>query len=212
LIGIQQALIQRSHSGLGSRVKVSLFGSAAELMSVPYLQTRYGGKAPERVGLKHPTIAPYGAFTCADGREVVISIQNEREWADFCRWVLLRPELLEDTRCKSNSDRVQNREFVDGLVASVFATLGSGDIADRLTAAQTAFGQVNSVYDLIQHPQLRTRYMQVQGKKIEIPSIPWGMEWDSDTFPAAPDLDQHGQLLRQEFGEDEASSTIRKTA
>ncbi len=76
LIGIQQALMQRTRTGQGSGVKVSLFGSAAELMSVPYLQTRYGGKAPERVGLKHPTIAPYGAFTCADGRDIVISIQN----------------------------------------------------------------------------------------------------------------------------------------
>ncbi|MDE2566883.1 MAG: CoA transferase, partial [Burkholderiales bacterium] len=57
------------------------------------MQARYGGKAQERVGLKHPTIAPYGAFTCADGRDIVISIQNEREWADFCRVVLRRPEL-----------------------------------------------------------------------------------------------------------------------
>ncbi|NBT11462.1 MAG: CoA transferase, partial [Betaproteobacteria bacterium] len=87
LIGIQQALIMRGKTGRGSAVKVSLFDSAAELMSVPYLQARYGGKAPERVGLKHPTIAPYGAFTCADGRDILISIQNEREWADFCREV-----------------------------------------------------------------------------------------------------------------------------
>ena len=75
LIGIQQALLAREHSGRGSGIKVSLFDGAAELMSVPYLQARYGGKAPERVGLKHPTITPYGAFTCADGREIVISIQ-----------------------------------------------------------------------------------------------------------------------------------------
>ena len=67
LIGIQQALLLREKTGQGSSLKVSLFGSAAELMSVPYLQARYGGKAPERVGLKHPSIAPYGAFTCADG-------------------------------------------------------------------------------------------------------------------------------------------------
>ncbi|MEK9720702.1 MAG: hypothetical protein VW339_01490 [Quisquiliibacterium sp.] len=38
-------------------MKVSLFDSAAELMSVPYLQTRYGGKAPKRFDLKHPSIA-----------------------------------------------------------------------------------------------------------------------------------------------------------
>ncbi len=69
LIGIQQALMQRERTGRGSRVQVSLFGSAAELMAVPYLQARYGKGAPERVGLKHPSIAPYGAFACSDGRE-----------------------------------------------------------------------------------------------------------------------------------------------
>lgn len=105
LVGIQQALVQRGRTGRGSGVQVSLFGSAAELMSVPYLQTRYGGQAPKRVGLKHPTIAPYGAFTCADGRDILVSIQNEREWSDFCRLVLRRPELPEDPRCARSSRR-----------------------------------------------------------------------------------------------------------
>lgn len=135
LIGIQQALMQRERTGEGSGVKVSLFGSAAELMSVPYLQTRYGGKAPERVGLKHPSIAPYGAFTCADGRDIVISIQNEREWADFCHIVLRRPDLLDDPRCKGNAARVDNRGFVDETVSQVFGQLTSAAVVDRLAEA-----------------------------------------------------------------------------
>jgi len=199
LIGIQQALMQRERTGEGSGVKVSLFGSAAELMSVPYLQTRYGGKAPERVGLKHPSIAPYGAFTCADGRDIVISIQNEREWADFCHIVLRRPDLLDDPRCKGNAARVDNRGFVDETVSQVFGQLTSAAVVDRLTEAQTAFGQVNSVYDLIQHPQLRTRRMPVQGRDVEIPAAPWGMAWDTGHFAAAPALDQHGAAVRAEF-------------
>ncbi len=200
LIGIQQALLQRERTGRGSAVKVSLFGSAAELMSVPYLQTRYGGKAPERVGLKHPTIAPYGAFTCADGREIVISIQNEREWADFCRIVLCRPELLDDARCQGNAARVEHRTFVDGCVAEVLGTLTSATVVDRLTEAQTAFGQINSVHDLIQHPQLRTHRMTVQGREVDVPAPPWGVEWDGSRFASAPALDAHGAALRDEFG------------
>lgn len=163
-MGIQQALLLRERTGQGSAVKVSLFGSAAELMSVPYLQTRYGGKAPERAGLKHPSIAPCGAFTCADGRDIVISIQNEREWGDFCRKVLQRPDLLDDARCAGNAARVTHRDLVDGTVAEVFASLPSATVIDRLTAAQTAFGSVNSVHDLIEHPQLRTRRMVVNGR------------------------------------------------
>ncbi len=199
LIGIQQALMQRQRTGRGSAVKVSLFGSAAELMAVPYLQTRYGGKAPERVGLKHPTIAPYGAFTCADGRDIVISIQNEREWADFCRIVLRRPELLQDPRCANNAARVAHRPFVDGMVAEVFGAEASGSIVDRLTEAQTAFGNVNSVYDLIAHPQLRTRRMTVQGRGVEVPASPWGVEWEAAEFAEAPALDAHGAAIREEF-------------
>lgn len=202
LVGIQQALLLRAHTGCGSAVQVSLFGSAAELMSVPYLQTRYGGKAPERVGLKHPSIAPYGAFTCADGRDIVISIQNEREWGDFCRSVLQRPELADDPRCAGNAARVAHRSFVDGAVGDVFGALASATVIDRLTEAQTAFGNVNSVHDLIEHPQLRTRRMPVKGRTVEVPAPPWHTEWDGDTFAEAPALDAHGTALRAEFGAD----------
>lgn len=200
VIGIQQALLMRARTGQGSRVKVSLFDSAAELMAVPFLQTRYGGKAPERVGLKHPSIAPYGAFTCADGRDILVSVQNEREWADFCTQVLQRPELTQAAGFASNAARVENRAVVDQTVADVFATLTSAQAIDRLTAARTAFGSVNSVQDLIAHPQLRTRRMLVNGRPADVPATPWITEWDADNYASAPCLNQHGGALRAEFG------------
>jgi len=199
LIGIQQALIQRERTGQGSGVKVSLFGSAAEIMSVPYLQARYGGKAPERVGLKHPSIAPYGAFTSADGRDIVISIQNEREWADFCRVVLLQPELPADPRCCNNAARVNHREFVDGLVSDVIKKLPTNILLDRLTEAQTAYGQINSVYDLIEHPQLRTVPMQVKSRRVEVPASPWDVSWKDQEYRSAPELNDRGNEIRREF-------------
>ena len=200
LIGIQQALFQRDRTGRGSGIKVSLFDSAAELMGVPYLQTRHGGKAPERVGLKHPSIAPYGAFTCADGRDILVSIQNEREWADFCREVLRRPDLPTDPRFASNAVRVENRPLVDGTVAEVFAGLTSAEAIDRLTTARTAFGSVNSVQDLISHPQLRTRRMKINGHVAEVPALPWITEWDDDSYREMPGVNAQGEALRREFG------------
>jgi crotonobetainyl-CoA:carnitine CoA-transferase CaiB-like acyl-CoA transferase len=201
LIGIQQALIQRSRTGRGSGVAVSLFGSASELMSVPYLQTRYGNQEPQRVGLRHPSIAPYGAFTCADGRDIVISIQNEREWSDFCREVLLEPDLPRDARASSNSARVANRPWLDGKVAALFASLPSAEVIRRLDAAQTAYGNVNGVRDLIAHPQLRTRPMPIGSSEISVPASPWMTEWDTESFAPAPALDEHGQTLRREFSD-----------
>jgi itaconate CoA-transferase len=199
LVGVQQALLARARTGRGSALKVSLFDSAAELMAVPYLQARYGDKAPGRVGLKHPTIAPYGGFACADGRDIVISIQNEREWADFCRLVLRRPEMLADARCATNAARVEHREWLDAQVAQVFAAHTGAEMIDRLTDAQTAYGNVNSLNDLIEHPQLRTRPMPVGPRSVQVPALPWSSEWDGEAYPPAPAIDQHGAAIRAEF-------------
>jgi itaconate CoA-transferase len=194
LIGIQQALLQRASTGQGSSIKVSLFDSAAELMAVPYLQARYGDNAPERVGLKHPSIAPYGAFTCADGREIVLSIQNEREWVQFCAAVLQIPELASDPRFANNSRRTANRIDLEARIQAVFSSLSYAQAVDRLTEAQTAFGAINSVHDLIQHPQLRTRDMPVGGRTVQVPAPPFVTEWDDPTFAPLPAVGQHGAL------------------
>ena len=200
LIGIQQALLQRKSTGRGSVVKVSLFDSAAELMTVPLLQARYGAGAPDRVGLKHPSIAPYGVFTCSDGRELVLSIQNEREWANFCNRVLLRSEIAADPRFASNNVRTKNRSALEAIVQSVFAEVTYAEAVDRLTDAQTAYGAINSVHDLIEHPQLRTRPMDVNGSVVHVPATPYVTEWDDAVYASAPGIDEHGAAIRDEFG------------
>ncbi len=201
LIGIQQALLQRARTGLGSGLAVSLFDSAAELMSVPYLQARYGAGAPARVGLKHPSIAPYGSFACADGRELVLSIQNEREWLAFCEQVLGQPALATDARFASNTLRTAQRELLDGLVQAVFSTLDYAATAQRLTAAQIAYGAINSVNDLIAHPQLRTRTMAVGDGSALIPAPPCITPWEDAQFAPVPSVGQHSAALRAEFAE-----------
>jgi crotonobetainyl-CoA:carnitine CoA-transferase CaiB-like acyl-CoA transferase len=102
--------------------------------------------------------------------------------------------------CAGNAARVANRAFVDGAVADVFGALTGAELVDRLTEAQTAFGNVNSVYDLIEHPQLRTRRMTVHGRGVEVPASPWGVEWDAGEFAEAPALDADGATIREEFG------------
>ena len=194
LIGVQQALLQRERTGCGSGVKVSLFDSAAELMAVPYLQARYGTGAPERVGLKHPSIAPYGAFTCSEGREVVLSIQNEREWSSFCKVVLGNESIAADPRFAGNRARTQNRTVLDETVQAVFGRLTYAEAVDRLTEAQTAYGAINSVHDLINHPQLRTREMKVGGRSVQVPASPFVTEWDDPAFHPVPAINEHGEL------------------
>jgi itaconate CoA-transferase len=190
IIGIQQALMQRAQTGRGSGVQVSLFGSAAELMAVPYLQTRYGGKAPQRVGLRHPTIAPYGVYACADGRELVLSIQNEREWVNFCTHFLQNAAIASDEKFNTNTLRVANRPALEAIIQGVFSQLTQPQAVERLEKAQTAYGSVNSVQDLIAHPQLRTKPMIVNGQRVELPAPPYQTEWEDAEFAAAPQLPQ----------------------
>src|SRR3546814_18315774 len=82
---ILQALYARAHSGEGAGIAVSLFDGLADWMAVPLLHHDYGGKAPGRVGLAHPSIAPYGEFRLPGGRSVVIFVQNQRELRSLCQ-------------------------------------------------------------------------------------------------------------------------------
>lgn len=182
LIGVQQALLQRQRTGQGSSIRVSLFDSAAELMAVPYLQARYGDAEPQRVGLRHPAVAPCGAFTCSDGRDIVLCVREAHDWADFCKLVLGDPALARDPRFADNATRIAHRAELDALIQAVLGQLTSAQAADLLTEAHTAFGSVNSVHDLIGHPQLRTREMRVNGRSVQVPATPFATEWDEASF------------------------------
>lgn len=193
------ALMQRERTGRGSGVSVSLFDSAADWMSVPYLHERYGDGAPPPVGLRHPSIAPYGGFACAEGHTVVISIQNDREWAAFARDFMDDAALAADARFASNGQRVAHRAALDALIAARFAALSLEQALQRLRLAGTAYGQLRSVGELLQHPALRTRAMAVGAATLQMVAPPLRTEWDAAELPAAPALDQHGQALRAEF-------------
>lgn len=152
---ILQALFARERSGVGQHISVSLYHALADWMNVPYLQYVYGGKAPDRAGLNHPTIAPYGAYACGDGKAVLFSIQNEREWMLFCADVLGLPDLAADPRFASNPDRVAHRPALDEIIRAVFADVPREAMVARLEAARIAYGRVSTMEDVARHPQNR---------------------------------------------------------
>ncbi len=201
--GVLQALLERERTGNGSGVAVSLFDSLAEWMMVPLMHHDYGGKAPGRVGLKHPSIAPYSAFTLADGRQVVLSIQNEREWAAFCAEVLLQPALATDERFSTNNRRVANRGQLDGLVAAVFLTMDQAEAVARQNRARTAFGSLNEVADLSTHAQLRRVTAETPTGPVEVVAPPVQVRGRPFASGAVPALGQHTDAVRREFTERE---------
>ena len=197
---ILEALIERGRTGAGKGVAVSMFDALADWMAVPLLHHDYAGRAPKRVGLSHPSIAPYGAFACQDGKQVVLGVQNEREWKALCAEVLGDPRLAEDPRFMSNSLRVQNRVPLDSLIAGIFQGLSKNAVVGRLSSAGIAFASLNGVKELSDHPQLRRVDVQTPTGPVALPAPParWRGE-DQRNLGPSPALGQHTQAIRKEF-------------
>ncbi|WP_432055752.1 CaiB/BaiF CoA transferase family protein [Streptomyces sp. bgisy022] len=155
--GVLTALYTRATTGEAHPVEVSLFEALAEWMGQPAYYTRYGGTQPPRLGTQHATIAPYGTFRAADGREVLFSIQNEREWAVLCAGFLERPDLADDPRFATGSDRVAHREELNALVAERCARSGADDLLRELESLGIACAGVNDVAAFLDHPVLAAR-------------------------------------------------------
>lgn len=196
---VLEALIQRDRTGRGSGLKVSLFDAVADWMTVPLLQFEGTGRAPERVGLAHPTICPYGAFATADDAQVLIAIQNEREWEHFCTRFLREPELASRPGFQSNVARVGNRAEVESRIAATFVQLTREEAVTRLRTANTAFGFINDVAALACHAALRRTTVDTPRGPARIVSAPAMTNDYSPRLGAVPALGEHSQCIRMEF-------------
>lgn len=196
---ILQALFHRERTGEGAGLSVSLFDGLADWMTVPLLHQDYGGKAPKRLGLNHATIAPYGAYRTGDGKQVVISIQSEREWGGFCRDVLKMPDLATDARFQGNAMRCFNRSALDDEILGVFTGLTLDEVVARLSDGNIAYGRVNEVADLSRHEQLRRVTAASPTGPIDLPAPPVRWSDEAAMVGAIPAVDEHGGALRTEF-------------
>jgi itaconate CoA-transferase len=151
---ILEALIARGRTGKGADIRISMFDVMADWLTVPLLNSE-AGNPPKRMGLAHPSIAPYGVFSSKDGKGILISIQSEREWKKLCAEVLGQPELLDEPKFANMIERVRNRELTDKVVGDSFATLAREQLLKRLKEADIAFAEVNTMADLTIHPHLR---------------------------------------------------------
>src|SRR3974390_3123569 len=151
---ILEALFARTRTGKGADIRISMFDVMADWLAVPLLNSE-AGNPPKRIGLAHPSIAPYGVFTSRDGKDVLISIQSEREWRKLCADVLGQPELPNDPKFANMVERVRNRALTDKAVGDAFATMTRDALLQRLSEADIAFAEVNTMADLARHPHLR---------------------------------------------------------
>ena len=201
---ILSALLLRERTGKGSHIDVSMLESMAEWMSYPLYYAHDGAEPPPRAGAAHATIYPYGPFTAADGRTVMLGLQNEREWQSFCAVVLERPELAADPRFASNVLRNANRDALRPIVLGCFATLTAAQLRERLDRAQIANADMNDMHDLWRHPQLaaRGRWANIASEAGEVPALkPPGVNDQFDyRMDAVPAVGEHNDRILRELG------------
>ncbi|QEV16879.1 CaiB/BaiF CoA transferase family protein [Streptomyces alboniger] len=206
--GVLSALFTRATTGRAPAVEVSLFDALAEWMSQPAYYTRYGGTQPPRVGARHATVAPYGPFTASDGKDVLLSVQNEREWVALCTEFLGRPELAADPRFATGSDRVAHREALDAIISVRFAELGSEEAMKLLDRAGIANAGVNSVHEFLNHPVLtergRWQEVKVPGAPTPVEALlpPAALSGVAPRMDPVPAAGEHTEAILAELGRD----------
>ncbi|MEU0792526.1 CaiB/BaiF CoA-transferase family protein [Amycolatopsis sp. NPDC005961] len=207
--GILSALYDRERTGHGTELEVSLFDSLVEWMGFPLYYAGYGGTPPPRTGTSHPAIAPYGTFSAGDGTELVLAVQNEREWAAFCEHAVERPEWVTDERFATGSARVAHRAALEGEIDAIFARLTGTELEARLRQGRIAHARRRELPDVLTHPQLtaRDRFADVRtpGGPIRATLPPITVPGRAPRMDPVPALGEHTDAVLAEFGFDPAA-------
>ncbi len=200
---ILAALFRRSRTGRGGVVDVSMFDATAEWIGHPMYIQMHTGRQTQRHGLGHAAIVPYDSFPTADGR-LLIGVQNDRGWQTLMNGVFGRPDVADDPRFVTNTDRVAHRVECDSAVAAETIRFAGADLAARLEAAGVPSAVVNDVAGLVNHPQLaerdrwRTIGTPVGAVQALLPPMGFGdVELAMGDVPA---LGQHTRALLDELG------------
>ena len=195
---ILEALIARSRSGEGAEISISMFDGMAEWMTVPLLHGE-AGQPFKRIGLAHATIAPYGVFKARDGADILISIQNDREWRVLAEKVLGDAALAKDPKFATVVRRVEHRKETDAHVAADFAKHDVDTLMKKLEAADIAFARVNDTALLSKHPHLRRITVDTPTGPVSTPAPAPLRAGETRSYGAIPALGEHSEMIRKEF-------------
>ena len=198
-MAVLEALIARDATGEGTSIKTSLFAGMADWMTVPLLHYDYAEKTLPRVGLNHPSIHPYGAYDTQDGGQILIAIQNEREFGRLCETVLLDASLPQDLRFESNEARCAHRTEFDRVINNIFNNTDRDELVRRLREAAIAFGEVNDVAGLSDHPALRRIQVGSPTGPVDMVAPPALMNNGVRDIGPIPEAGANSDAIKEEF-------------
>jgi len=201
---ILASLYRRRETGEGAAIRVSLFDSLMEWMS-PFSLMAAHGPHPQRAGARHTSIVPYGPFPVAGGKEIMLAVQNEREWVRLCEQVLDRPDLVTDPRFAGNERRLANRLELEPQIDAALMRFSIEEAEARLEAAQVPYSRMNDVAEVLKHPQVLSRGRLLEtglpgGQRAELLRMPFNIEGLEETPTEVPEVGQHTDAVLSELG------------
>ncbi len=195
-IGVLAALYQRTQTGKGQKIDVAMLDCQVSLLENALARYQVDGRNPERLGTRHPTIAPFQAYATRDDY-IVVAVGNDALWKTFCT-VIQRPELIDDERFRSNGDRTHNINELNAILEPVFSARGTAEWEHILSGGGLPHSRINGIDAVLQHPQVRARNMVVEvsdrvAGAVKIAGNPIKMSTlhEEATRPPVPEVGQH---------------------
>ena len=156
-LGIVAALLRRAQTGQGEYIDVAMLDVQVGLLANQAMNFLLGNRVPRRTGTAHPNIQPQRTFSCADG-DIVIVVGNDAQFAALCG-MLGKPELAQDARYLSNSQRVRNQATLDPLLDAIFIGQTRAHWLAALKQAGVPAGSINTIPEVFEDPQVAHRAM-----------------------------------------------------